>query len=70
MEEESDRLGRWFAIHDRDGAEVFSARLLHSTGELQIAWTARLRTIPIHIAAVRDLVSQRIDTFTGTASNG
>jgi hypothetical protein len=70
VEESSDDLGRWFARYGADGAETFSARLLHGTDELGIAWTDNVRQIAPTIAEIQAAVGRNIPRISGTASDG
>jgi hypothetical protein len=70
VEEIPDNFGRWFARYSADGCETFSARLLHDTCELGVAWTSDVQQLAGNIAEIQRIVGRRIPRISGTASDG
>jgi hypothetical protein len=70
IEEEPDRLGRWFACYDAYGEEQFSARLHTESHELGIAWVNDLRQRSTAVATIQSIINHDVLRIVGIASNG
>jgi hypothetical protein len=69
VEEEGDRLGRWFARYGDEG-ETFACRLLNGTDELQISMTENFRQLADNIAEIQGHIGRNIQRISGGASVG
>ncbi|MBW3600357.1 MAG: hypothetical protein KY475_24215 [Planctomycetes bacterium] len=69
IEEAPDQLGQWFARYSAEGDEVFSARLLHGSQTLEIAWTDNMLWLAHRIRSVQDCAGVEINKITGRASD-
>jgi len=69
VEEEADRLGRWFARYDESG-ETFAARLLNGSDELGIGMTENFRQLADNIAEIQGHIGRNIKVISGGASDG
>lgn len=49
--------GRDFVLYDESGNEIFSARLLHGSKELQVLWTNSLPWTPHRLLSIKRLLS-------------
>jgi hypothetical protein len=69
VEEEPDRLGRWFAKDAPGGDEEFAARLLFHTRTLEVAWTNSIPWLAHRVRAVQDCSGLQVDIVRGRASD-